>query len=206
MAYDPFFEAEFDELDDEMGDLELEDALELEGDLEFDDELELEMDDELESADTEPDEFSPELEELAEDAMEGDPDAEDEFLGTLIGILGKALPTIASTVVPAVLRIGKRLLRSGRGRRILLQRGPDAADQLIESLRKRPTKNRVAIRRRFLAGLRRRPRRSWRYGRRYHRRPYHRRPYYRWVRRCYGRRPYRRCRWVRRPYSRRYWY
>ena len=81
------------------------------------------------------------LESLAEAALD-DPDAEDEFLGAIGGLLAKAVPAIATTIVPQALKFGRRLLK-GRRRRAI-RRLPRVARRARRVIRR----NRRAIRRR----------------------------------------------------------
>ena len=99
------------------------------------------FDDDLESEefgiDDEDVEEALDLEQLGEAALE-DAEAEDEFLGALAGIAAKALPALASTVVPHVLRFGKRLLKGGRRRRKrVIRRLPRIVKRAIPVLRRR---------------------------------------------------------------------
>lgn len=80
-----------------------------------------EFDDLIEGYDSEEgfsEDFEEDFEDLAEAAMEGDEDAEDEFLGALAGLAAKALPSIAGAVVPKVLKFGKKLFRK-KSRRLV---------------------------------------------------------------------------------------
>ena len=58
-----------------------------------------------------------ETDSLADAAMD-DPDAEDEFLGMLGGLAASLLPKLAKTVVPAVLKLGRGLIRGGARRAV----------------------------------------------------------------------------------------
>lgn len=111
------------------------------------------------------------FEELAEAAFD-DEEAEDQFLGALAGLAAKALPTIASAVVPQVLSLGKKLLRSGA--RSAVRAAPQIvrAATSIMAPRQRQIRRNPAIARKILARctrphLRRRRRRIPRRRRRY---------------------------------------
>ena len=97
--------------------------------------LEFDEDEFFDEGDYEFDEFT-DLEEL-EDVdflTEGEGiEEEDEFLGTLAGLAARALPRLASTIVPSVLKVGRRLLRSGSKRlvRRVLPRAVKKATRVI---------------------------------------------------------------------------
>ncbi|MDJ0850445.1 MAG: hypothetical protein QNK04_18900 [Myxococcota bacterium] len=85
----------------------------------------------------ESDEVDAELMELAASAID-DEEAEEEFLGALAGLAAKALPAIASTVVPQVIRFGRRLFRGGRRRRRRAARTlPRVVRRSIPAMRRR---------------------------------------------------------------------
>lgn len=83
-------------------------------------------------------EFS-DFDELADAAMSGDEEAEDEFLGALGGLFAKALPMatkILPNVLPQVFKWGKKLLRGGSRRAV--RRAPRVARKAARVIARRP--------------------------------------------------------------------